>query len=61
MTLATSRDAATSPLDLSHHWSKVSKTRQASAIKSFYKFFQIPNIGNLGGGSYFSSSLCWSF
>ncbi len=40
------------PLDLSHHWSNVSKARTPSSIKEFYRFFQIPNIGNLGGGSY---------
>lgn len=38
------------PLDLSHHYSRTTKNRQASSIKSFYRFFQIPGIGNLAGG-----------
>ncbi|KAF7942774.1 uncharacterized protein EAE97_006228 [Botrytis byssoidea] len=38
------------PLDLSHHFSRVTVARQQSAVKSFYKFFQIPGIGNLAGG-----------
>ena len=39
-----------SPLDLSHHYSRETKSRDASAIKGFYKYFQIPGIGNLAGG-----------
>lgn len=38
------------PKDLSHHYSEVTKSRQPSAIKEYYKFFKIPNIGNLAGG-----------
>ncbi|KAL8836890.1 MAG: hypothetical protein Q9176_006020 [Flavoplaca citrina] len=38
------------PLDLSHHYSRVTKNRGASAVKDFYKYFGIPNIGNLAGG-----------
>ncbi|KAH7361975.1 aromatic amino acid aminotransferase 1 [Plectosphaerella cucumerina] len=38
------------PLDLSHHFSFVTRARQASNIKKYYKFFQIPGIGNLAGG-----------
>ncbi|KAG9255362.1 aromatic amino acid aminotransferase 1 [Emericellopsis atlantica] len=38
------------PRDLSHHFTRATKNRQASAIKMFYKFFQIPGIGNLAGG-----------
>lgn len=38
------------PKDLSHHYSEVTKNRQPSAIKEYYKFFKIPNIGNLAGG-----------
>ncbi|KAK6609321.1 aromatic amino acid aminotransferase [Botrytis cinerea] len=38
------------PLDLSHHFSRVTVARQESTMKSFYKFFQIPGIGNLAGG-----------
>ena len=39
------------PIDLSHHYSKTTKNRNASAVKRFYKYFQIPNIGNLAGGT----------
>jgi hypothetical protein len=38
------------PLDFSHHFSRVTKARQQSSIKDFYKFFQIPGIANLAGG-----------
>lgn len=40
------------PLDLSHHYSRVTKARQESNIKAFYKYFAIPGIGNLAGGMY---------
>ena len=39
------------PIDLSHHYSKTTKNRNASAVKRFYKYFKIPNIGNLAGGT----------
>jgi len=39
------------PKDLSHHISKVTKARLASRIKQFYKYFAIPNIGQLAGGA----------
>lgn len=39
-----------SPLDLSHYYSRVTKARQESNVKSFYKYFAIPGIGNLAGG-----------
>ncbi|RJE22543.1 Aromatic amino acid aminotransferase [Aspergillus sclerotialis] len=38
------------PLDLSHHLSYTTRHRQASSVKEFYKYFQIPGIGNLAGG-----------
>lgn len=38
------------PIDLSHHLSKTTKNRNASKIKAFYKYFQIPGIGQLAGG-----------
>lgn len=38
------------PLDFSHHFSEVTKRRNASKIKQFYKYFSIPGIGNLAGG-----------
>lgn len=38
------------PLDFSHHFSRVTVAREASTMKRFYRFFQIPGIGNLAGG-----------
>ncbi|KAL1836656.1 hypothetical protein VTJ49DRAFT_4816 [Mycothermus thermophilus] len=38
-----------SPRDLSHHYSAVTKRRLPSKIKGAYKFFQIPGIHNLAG------------
>ncbi len=38
------------PVDLSHHYSEVTKNRVPSKIKAVYKLFQIPGIGNLAGG-----------
>ncbi|KAI9884186.1 MAG: hypothetical protein M1823_004025 [Watsoniomyces obsoletus] len=38
------------PLDLSHHFSTTTRNRKESAIKDFYKYFAIPDIGNLAGG-----------
>ncbi|KAK4043041.1 pyridoxal phosphate-dependent transferase [Parachaetomium inaequale] len=37
------------PLDLSHHYSAVTKRRTASELKKAYKFFQIPGILNIAG------------
>lgn len=38
--------------DMSHHYSDLAKAQKPSSMKMFYKFFQIPGIGNLAGGSY---------
>lgn len=38
------------PKDLSYHFSRVTKKRDASKLKQLYKYFQIPGIGNLAGG-----------
>ena len=38
------------PLDLSHLYSRVTKSRASSSVKDFYKYFRIPHIGNLAGG-----------
>ncbi|KAL0943765.1 aromatic amino acid aminotransferase [Colletotrichum truncatum] len=38
------------PLNLEHHYSEVTKRRLPSKMKEYYKFFQIPGIGNLAGG-----------
>lgn len=39
------------PKDLSHHFSDVTKARAASQMKAFYRFFRIPGITQLAGGS----------
>ncbi|KAG8529842.1 uncharacterized protein KY384_005323 [Bacidia gigantensis] len=38
------------PVDISHHYSFVTKNRHRTFIKGFYKYFRIPNIGQLAGG-----------
>ena len=38
------------PMDLSHHFSRVTTKRNASQVKRFYKYFSIPGIQNLAGG-----------
>ncbi|KAI1098098.1 aromatic amino acid aminotransferase [Jackrogersella minutella] len=38
------------PKDMSHHFSDVTKARAPSKMKEFYRYFQIPNIGQLAGG-----------
>jgi len=38
------------PLDLSHHYSEVTKRRVPSEIKRAYELFRIPGIKNLAGG-----------
>lgn len=43
-------DTRPPPKDLSHHLSRVTKGRKASSVKAFYKYFQIPGIGQLAGG-----------
>lgn len=39
------------PKDMSHHFSDATKARIPSKTKEFYKFFQIPGIGQLAGGT----------
>jgi hypothetical protein len=39
------------PRDMSHHYSRVTNRRIASQMKRFYKYFSIPGIGNLAGGT----------
>lgn len=41
------------PQDLSHHYSRTTRNRVPSSMKSFYKYFLIPGIGNLAGGMSF--------
>ena len=43
-------DRRAPPKDLSHHLSRATKSRGASAMKAFYKYFMIPGIGQLAGG-----------
>lgn len=38
------------PRDLSHLYAETTKLRVTSKMKEYYKFFQIPGIGNLAGG-----------
>lgn len=38
------------PKDLSHLFSMVTRNREASEVKAFYKFMQIPGISNFAGG-----------
>ena len=45
------------PLDFSYHFSRVTAARQESSVKKFYKYFQIPGIGNLAGGEFSPSFL----
>ena len=47
---ATVGDSKAAPLDLSHHFARSTPSRKESSIKEFYKFFAIPDIGNLAGG-----------
>jgi site-specific recombinase XerD len=44
------RKGLSNPLDLSHHLSRTTKNRHLSSVKDFYKYFDIPGIGNLAGG-----------
>lgn len=50
METSISADKLPEPVNLSHHYSKVTKSRGASSIKDFYKYFRIPGIGQLAGG-----------
>ncbi|GJC93554.1 aromatic amino acid aminotransferase [Colletotrichum higginsianum] len=38
------------PLNLEHHFSMVTQRRTPSKMKEYYKYFEIPGIGNLAGG-----------
>jgi hypothetical protein len=39
------------PVDLTHFLSRSTKAREAAAIKKFYKYFSIPGIAQLAGGT----------
>lgn len=47
--MASSQDLP-KPVDLSHHVSRNAQSRVPSSMKSFYKYFAIPGIGQLAGG-----------
>ncbi|KAK5988274.1 Aromatic amino acid aminotransferase C56E4.03 [Cladobotryum mycophilum] len=38
------------PLDLSHHFSRVTLARKPSDTKQFYRYFDVPGVGNLSAG-----------
>ncbi|KAK2746003.1 hypothetical protein FQN55_005825 [Onygenales sp. PD_40] len=38
------------PVDFSHYFSVSARNREASDVKEFYRYFQIPGIQNLAGG-----------
>lgn len=38
------------PKDLWHHFSRTTQARQESSVKKFYRYFQIPGVGQLAGG-----------
>jgi hypothetical protein len=46
----TRETAKPGPKDMSHHFSEVTKARKPSKMKEYYKFFQIPGIGQFAGG-----------
>jgi len=46
------------PKDFSYHYSRVTAARKESAVKSFYKYFMIPGIGNLAGGMFVYRVCC---
>lgn len=48
------------PRDLSHHFSYVTKNRQASSVKGFYKYYAIPGIHNLAGGMWSSVAVVFA-
>jgi hypothetical protein len=39
------------PVDLTHFLSRSTRAREAAAIKKFYKYFSIPGIAQLAGGT----------
>lgn len=45
------------PKDLSHYYSVTTANRQPSAMKQYYRYFQIPGIGNLAGGKSYTVTL----
>jgi len=47
---SSSRASVSAPIDITHHLSELTKQRAGSQIKRFYKYFQIPGIGQLAGG-----------
>ena len=52
---ASSPEAPKPPLDLSHHFSRVTTARDANSLKQLYKYMGIPGIGNVAGGTFLPS------
>ncbi|OLN84958.1 Aromatic amino acid aminotransferase C56E4.03-like protein 2 [Colletotrichum chlorophyti] len=48
--IATMDQSKRPPLNLEHHFSRVTKRRLPSKMKEYYKYFEIPGVGNLAGG-----------
>ncbi|KAI3335040.1 pyridoxal phosphate-dependent transferase [Ustulina deusta] len=42
--------AKPAPTDLSHHYSDLTRARKPNSLKTLYKLFAIPGIGNFAGG-----------
>ena len=47
---ASSTRHASNPVDIRKYLSKSAASKTESKVKSFYKYFNIPGIGNLAGG-----------
>lgn len=46
------------PRNLQHLYAEASNLRVPSKMKEYYKFFQIPGIGNIAGGKYLPILFC---
>jgi hypothetical protein len=44
------------PADLTHHYNAATRARKPSAMKDLYKYFMVPGMSNIAGGSFISSS-----
>jgi hypothetical protein len=49
------------PVDLTHFLSRSTRAREAAAIKKFYKYFTIPGIAQLAGGTYMRARIVCRF
>jgi hypothetical protein len=39
------------PVDLTHHYNASTRARKPSAMKDLYKYFLVPGMSNIAGGS----------